>query len=428
MAVEKTVSCGFVSSASCAGKVSSKVLSTSCVEVFVSHSRVRPVLALLFVGVMDFPSPISTSRARRLRNSSTKRSLFKRMCFLEAEAKSLDTDCNGLLLKQMQELTMLLQATISHLSLLWNPFYNASCAGLPGSPLISHGEVNTQCQSWMTPPGCTDASMYPYVESPSGDAFNTVAAEDVCESSSEIPAAADVDFACVVPFGDETSSRKGCDEEDQATAALQEAEAHRRKEKALHEKLQGNEAFKIGDYRRAISIYDNALISLMKDAEPKLRAAIHANVTQCFLKLDRFEAAEAEASEALGFEPENSKVLFRRGQARIKLGDTVGAARDFCHASKLEPDNKEIAAKFNEALCACEEQAAEARQVQVVEKQVKPEQPVEVPQVQVVEEQAKPAKKVIHFGKWEKRGEKFVQLGKTRVEEYHGVYHGNSSG
>lgn len=128
----------------------------------------------------------------------------------------------------------------------------------------------------------------------------------------------------------------------QAADALQEAEAHLRKEQALLNKNLGNAEFKEGKYRRAISCYDEALAALVNDIDPEVRAALHSNISQCYLKLGRYEGAEHEASIALGFEPDNRKALYRRGQARLHLSSGEPCQKQAVDEKTSGDDRQEV--------------------------------------------------------------------------------------
>merc|ERR1712151_873950 len=80
-----------------------------------------------------------------------------------------------------------------------------------------------------------------------------------------------------------------------------------------------------------------------------LRSTLCANQALCLLKLDRYYEAEERAGAALAADPANSKASFRRGVARLQLGDAVGACEDLQRASRLEPSNRDVRQKLEEA-------------------------------------------------------------------------------
>lgn len=90
----------------------------------------------------------------------------------------------------------------------------------------------------------------------------------------------------------------------------------------------------------------------------KLVFAAQLNCTACLLRLERWQAADRICTEVLVQEADNVKALFRRGQARLKLGHIPLAEEDFVRAQDLEPGNQEIV----RALAGCrkrEDQKAE---------------------------------------------------------------------
>ncbi|KAG0704776.1 hypothetical protein DFH29DRAFT_1034785, partial [Suillus ampliporus] len=98
--------------------------------------------------------------------------------------------------------------------------------------------------------------------------------------------------------------------------------------------LQGNAAFKSGDYPAAIGHYTSAILADANDPTfPLNRAA-------AYLKLGKNEDAERDCTTVLKLSPHNVKALFRRGQARTALGylDRARAGE----ASELEPSNQSL--------------------------------------------------------------------------------------
>lgn len=138
---------------------------------------------------------------------------------------------------------------------------------------------------------------------------------------------------------------------------LAAAEAERRK-------VEGNGQFRAGAYEAALLCYSGAIEALEASGyqELDLRAALASNQALCLLKLDRPAEAEERASAALTADPGNSKAVFRRGLARLALGGTAalrGAHEDLQKAVRLEPQNREVRKKCEEARCLLEELPAE---------------------------------------------------------------------
>ncbi|KAK3828339.1 MAG: hypothetical protein J3Q66DRAFT_322439 [Benniella sp.] len=124
---------------------------------------------------------------------------------------------------------------------------------------------------------------------------------------------------------------------------------------ALANKDLGNEAFKEGKLVDALRLYHVAVLGLagldnqmaglpmMSQMHPQEGAAtetqkneineqlsvIYANMAACHLKKKTFERAIDVCNKALKYNAKNTKATFRRGQAKLALGDLTGAETDF---------------------------------------------------------------------------------------------------
>ncbi|KAI0643060.1 hypothetical protein C8Q79DRAFT_1095705 [Trametes meyenii] len=119
--------------------------------------------------------------------------------------------------------------------------------------------------------------------------------------------------------------------------------------KALAEKDKGNDAFKAGDYPRAIGHYTAAFI-----ADP-FNPVYPLNRAAAYLKLGKNEDAERDCDSAIHIDGKNVKGLFRRGQARVALQKLRYAEADFAQVLRLDPANqaaKNELAKVQDALKA----------------------------------------------------------------------------
>jgi tetratricopeptide (TPR) repeat protein len=72
------------------------------------------------------------------------------------------------------------------------------------------------------------------------------------------------------------------------------------------------------------------------------------NAALIHLKLGRWEAAAASATEVLHAEPDNAKALYRRGLARLQRGDLDGAAADLVAAQRCAPEDVLIQQQLEE--------------------------------------------------------------------------------
>lgn len=99
---------------------------------------------------------------------------------------------------------------------------------------------------------------------------------------------------------------------------------------------EGNTLFKAGDMQGALCSYTKAL----KLSDGKAESAIlHRNRSACYLRLEDYSKAEADASKALDADPGDVKALFRRAQALQKLGRLDQAFMDAKRCAQLEPKN-----------------------------------------------------------------------------------------
>ncbi|KAI0264886.1 hypothetical protein BC834DRAFT_970456 [Gloeopeniophorella convolvens] len=120
------------------------------------------------------------------------------------------------------------------------------------------------------------------------------------------------------------------------TAKRQERSVSRRTEAEKY-KAAGNDLFRAGEYRKAISEYNYAII------KHGPRSVYLSNTSAAWLKLGEFDAAERSASAALSYDPKFIKARYRRGLARKGNLQLAAAAIDF--RAVLEMDSASIEAK-----------------------------------------------------------------------------------
>ena len=111
------------------------------------------------------------------------------------------------------------------------------------------------------------------------------------------------------------------------------------------------------DYRAAIEHYNKALFSikiLIEDQNlnvgedytlkviKEVEVPVSSNLTLCYLKGGDYHSVIKYAEKLLMVEPENVKILFRRGMAYTHLMEFEKAKDDLMKANKLEPKNKQI--------------------------------------------------------------------------------------
>ncbi|KAG9281093.1 hypothetical protein AMEX_G3875 [Astyanax mexicanus] len=100
---------------------------------------------------------------------------------------------------------------------------------------------------------------------------------------------------------------------------------------------EGNNLFKSGDVQGALSCYTKALKLSDNDSE---NAVLFRNRSACYLKLEEYSKAEADATKALDTDQGDIKARFRRAQALHKLGRLDQAFLDAQKCAQLEPKNK----------------------------------------------------------------------------------------
>ena len=81
----------------------------------------------------------------------------------------------------------------------------------------------------------------------------------------------------------------------------------------------------------------------------KQKISIHLNLAAAHIKRDAPKSAVEQCSKAMELDAHNVKALFRRGQARLMLGDTEAARGDLLEAARLEPQNKEVRKELEKA-------------------------------------------------------------------------------
>ncbi|KAG5849102.1 protein unc-45 homolog A-like [Anguilla rostrata] len=100
---------------------------------------------------------------------------------------------------------------------------------------------------------------------------------------------------------------------------------------------EGNSHFKNGNIEGALCCYTKALNLSGNQSES---AILYRNRAACYLKLEDYTKAEADASKALDTDPGDVKARFRRAQAMQKLGRLDQAFLDAQKCAQLDPKNK----------------------------------------------------------------------------------------
>lgn len=136
-------------------------------------------------------------------------------------------------------------------------------------------------------------------------------------------------------------------------------------------KEQGNEAFKKGDWKAAMLAYHQAnlfvkgldtarsgaglvpsglgakpLSPALVEAIAKMELSLNLNLAACHAKTEAWAKVVGDCDRVLAIDGKNVKGLFRRGQARLRMGDTDKAAEDLNAAAKAEPNDAGIKAEI----------------------------------------------------------------------------------
>jgi len=132
-------------------------------------------------------------------------------------------------------------------------------------------------------------------------------------------------------------------------------------------KQTGNAAFKAQRNKEAVKAWVEAL-DLARQAKTRMGSSstlaavvvsLHSNTAAAHLRMAQWNEAATSAGSALELEPAHAKALYRRGVARARLGDRVGARKDLQHCIKVDAKNKEAREALAE-LVAKEKEANDA--------------------------------------------------------------------
>jgi len=125
-----------------------------------------------------------------------------------------------------------------------------------------------------------------------------------------------------------------------------------RREKASQMKEEGTTAFKEKKFDEAAQKYSDAASFVFDDEEGEyvpdddkpLYTSCLSNASMCYVKLGKWADTISTCNTILGLEGEsqNLKALYRRGLARVNVGDLKAAKVDLMAAYKIDSANKDI--------------------------------------------------------------------------------------
>ena len=166
-------------------------------------------------------------------------------------------------------------------------------------------------------------------------------------------------------------------------------------------KDQGNEAFKLGNYARAVVLYSNAIDEALPpsvsdyDSETtvesdegtinKLRESFksfpnlhiyYSNRAMAHIRLENFGSAIADASRAIQIAPNSAKAYYRRGCSKVALTHYKDALKDFERCCQISPTDSDAVMRFKD--CRKEVQAHAFAKAIATEMTARPSETVKV--------------------------------------------------
>ncbi|CTQ40927.1 Hsp70/Hsp90 co-chaperone CNS1 [Babesia microti strain RI] len=122
-------------------------------------------------------------------------------------------------------------------------------------------------------------------------------------------------------------------------------------EAAQYFRNKGNELYKTNDFKNAAATYTKGLLQLdytfpKTDQEieifDKLRGELNANAAMTAIKMESYQSALHHCNQVLCDNPNNVKVLYRKGIALSKLNRQKEAKEILTNALKIDPENSAI--------------------------------------------------------------------------------------
>ncbi|EGR30370.1 peptidyl-prolyl cis-trans isomerase, putative [Ichthyophthirius multifiliis] len=111
-------------------------------------------------------------------------------------------------------------------------------------------------------------------------------------------------------------------------------------------KEEGNQAFKQGKMEEAVKLYDQGIdyvdFGNEVNGSTELRMTLYLNQSAVLMKQQKWEKVVKNCDIVIEKQPVNVKALFRRGNARLNLGDLDQAKADLTKAHDLDKENQEI--------------------------------------------------------------------------------------
>ena len=126
-------------------------------------------------------------------------------------------------------------------------------------------------------------------------------------------------------------------------------------------KAKGTDAFKAKKWADAQELYHDAGEYVDGEGGDEARALLLScllNQAQCALAQSEWAPAAAACTRALALDAASMKAYFRRGKARVELGEFDDAKADLREAAKLDPKSREVREAIAEAKARAEKAKA----------------------------------------------------------------------
>lgn len=135
--------------------------------------------------------------------------------------------------------------------------------------------------------------------------------------------------------------------------------------RAIEEKNLGNAAYQDGDIERSVTHFTNAIRLNPTDF------TFFSNRCMAFIRLERHDAALADATRVVELNPTWAKGYYRKGIAHMRRNEYVDAFGAFSKALQLEPESEALKSALAEAEQMINEHAVKSRETFVHIQQLK---------------------------------------------------------
>ena len=119
----------------------------------------------------------------------------------------------------------------------------------------------------------------------------------------------------------------------------------------MRNKDEATELFKGKNFAHAAARYTKALghcgkfvdmTPEVKEEVAKVKLSLYLNLAMCYMKLEAWSKVVPNCKDALSFDENNVKALYRRGKAFFKLKKIDDANKDVKRALKIVPEDKQL--------------------------------------------------------------------------------------